>query len=144
MDQNRGYIQKDWPLVLNIEWIKLDWGPRQRLDRMFVNSIRYFINLYKQVQPYLRIQSFLFSYVLLTPGAEGNQLLNAQIPLWNISRAIATAIILVTGGMSAIILTRMIIVAFIIVFRDLMASIIIFRDLISLSDLSVYSLTCSN
>jgi hypothetical protein len=117
MHQNREYIQKDWPLVLNAEWMKPDWIPRQQLG--FVDFIRYFIKLYKSARPYSRIESFLISYVLHTPGAEGNQRLNTQITHWNVSRAISWAIILVTSGISAVIFARMMIITFMVIFRDL-------------------------
>jgi hypothetical protein len=46
------------------------------------------------MKPYTRLQSFLLSYVLLTPGIEKPDLLSAQLSLWTMSRAIATAMAL--------------------------------------------------
>jgi hypothetical protein len=44
---------------------------------------------------YTRIQSFLLSYVLLAPRTEKIELLNTQISLWSISRAISSAMTIV-------------------------------------------------
>jgi hypothetical protein len=103
VDQHKDYIQEDWSQLLDAPrlWSKATlsvgfkgtlfwWNPRYR--REYVSSVREGWGLLK---PYTRVQAFLLSYVLLTSDAEKIELLSTQISLWNTSRAIATAMVLV-------------------------------------------------
>jgi hypothetical protein len=73
------------------------WNPHHRQE--YFRVVRKGWGLLK---PYTRVESFLLSYVLLTPGAENIELLSTQMSLWNTSRAIAAAMVL--GAISAILL----------------------------------------
>jgi hypothetical protein len=101
VSQNESYIQEDWARLIEARplWSKATlftslkvfafWNRKYRQN--YLDEVRASWGLMK---PYTRLQSFLLSYVLLTPGIAKPDLLSAQLSLWTMSRAIATAMAL--------------------------------------------------
>jgi hypothetical protein len=86
VSKNQGYLQEDWARLIDAPpvWSKAAllhslkvyafWNRRYRRD--YSGDLRAAWGLLK---PYARVQSFLLSYVLLTPGMEKPDLLSAQL-----------------------------------------------------------------
>jgi hypothetical protein len=104
VNQHQDYIQNDWELILSapsllsFSWkallisfkALLFWHKRFRDE--YVDAAR---QSWALRPAYTRVQTFLLAYVQLSPRAEKLDLLSTQISLWNTSRAISTAMLLV-------------------------------------------------
>jgi len=87
VNQSRDYMQDDWSVLLNTPAYWRGSFSKEHLLHPFRRG---------RIRPmYMRMQSFLLSYVLLAPGMDKVELLSTQMALWNLSRAIATAMLVV-------------------------------------------------
>jgi len=91
MNENRAYIQDDWEqLVAALPYYSAR-GIFKRLAHRPKRGDRI-----RPEERSLRIQGLMFSSVFLAPGMDKVELLNTQMSLWNTSRGIAGALILVS------------------------------------------------
>jgi hypothetical protein len=106
VDRNPTYLREDCAVLLSIpsysgqftragKALKI-WNRQGRED--FATLWRQTLN---QLHAYTRMQSFLLSYVLLAPSVGKLELLATQVSLWNMSRAIAAALIISAGGVTS-------------------------------------------
>jgi hypothetical protein len=110
LDQHKPYIQGDLVELLRRPTWWADLGIGFKVIVFWVSRFRQEWkdsasgNL-RALKCYVRIQAFLLSYVMLTPRIEKIELLNTQISLWTVSRAIALALMLLGFEMTWVWLT---------------------------------------
>jgi hypothetical protein len=95
VEQFADYIQDDWKLLMAVSERKSSlktmlWSRKVEEEEMDRDSKA----ALAARKPYMRMHSFLFSWLSLVAGADHLELLNAQMSFWSVSRAFAITFII--------------------------------------------------